>query len=166
MVAAGAVPSPGPACPDEPSSGLDAVVRRDILAAVIRTVADEGRTVLYSSHLLDEVEYVADHVAFLHEGKVVSSAPLPDIKAGYRSFTLHFAEPRAEAPVLNGALSCEGGGLEWTYLCEGGPEVGHRAAAELAASLVEDSEPSLEDIFVARVRGRRVKRLATLQKER
>jgi ABC-2 type transport system ATP-binding protein len=150
---------------DEPSSGLDAVVRRDILAAVIRTVADEGRTVLFSSHLLDEVEYVADYVAFLHEGKVVSSAPLPDIKAGYRSFTLHFTEPRADAPVFEGALSCEGAGLEWTYLCEGGPEVGRRTASELGATLVEESEPTLEEIFVARVRGRRISRLAIARKE-
>src|SRR2546425_11288975 len=45
---------------DEPSSGLDPIVRRDILGAVIRTIADEGRTVLFSSHLLDEVEEVAD----------------------------------------------------------------------------------------------------------
>src|SRR5438034_2458676 len=36
---------------DEPSSGLDPIVRRDILGAVIRTIADEGRTVLFSSHL-------------------------------------------------------------------------------------------------------------------
>src|SRR5438309_1879484 len=41
---------------DEPSSGLDPKVRRDILEAIIRTVADEGRTVLFSTHLLDEVE--------------------------------------------------------------------------------------------------------------
>jgi len=41
---------------DEPSSGLDPIVRRDILGAVIRTIADEGRTVLFSSHLLEEVE--------------------------------------------------------------------------------------------------------------
>ena len=40
---------------DEPSSGLDPIVRRDIVGAVIRTIADEGRTVLFSSHLLDEV---------------------------------------------------------------------------------------------------------------
>ena len=38
---------------DEPSSGLDPIVRRDILNAVMRTIADEGRTVLFSSHLLD-----------------------------------------------------------------------------------------------------------------
>jgi ABC-2 type transport system ATP-binding protein len=48
---------------DEPSSGLDPIVRRDILEAIIRTVADEGRTVIFSSHLLDEVERVSDHLA-------------------------------------------------------------------------------------------------------
>src|SRR6187397_1653282 len=49
---------------DEPSSGLDPIVRRDILGAIVRTIADEGRTVLFSSHLLDEVERVSDCVAF------------------------------------------------------------------------------------------------------
>jgi ABC-2 type transport system ATP-binding protein len=66
---------------DEPSSGLDPVVRRDILEAIIRTIADEGRTVLFSSHLLDEVERVADHVTMLNHGKVALSAPLQALKA-------------------------------------------------------------------------------------
>ncbi len=50
---------------DEPSSGLDAVVRRDILDAIVRTVADDGRTVIFSSHLLDEVERMSDHVTMI-----------------------------------------------------------------------------------------------------
>jgi ABC-2 type transport system ATP-binding protein len=69
---------------DEPSSGLDPIVRRDILGAVIRTIADEGRTVLFSSHLLDEVEQVADHVTMISHGKIVLSAPLKDIKESHR----------------------------------------------------------------------------------
>ena len=69
---------------DEPSSGLDPIVRRDILGAVIRTIADEGRTVLFSSHLLDEVEQVADHVTMISEGKIVLSAPLTAIKESHR----------------------------------------------------------------------------------
>ena len=70
---------------DEPSSGLDPIVRRDILGAVIRTIADEGRTVLFSSHLLDEVERVADHVTMINEGRIVLSAPLAAIKESHRS---------------------------------------------------------------------------------
>jgi len=66
---------------DEPSSGLDPIARRDILGAVIRTIAHEGRTVLFSSHLLDEVEEVADYVTMISHGRVVLSGPLEDIKA-------------------------------------------------------------------------------------
>jgi len=69
---------------DEPSSGLDPLVRRDILGAVIRTIAHEGRTVLFSSHLLQEVEQVADHVTMIHQGAIVLSAPLDDIRESHR----------------------------------------------------------------------------------
>jgi len=69
---------------DEPSSGLDPIVRRDILGAVIRTIADEGRTVLFSSHLLEEVEQVADHVTMISEGRIALSAPLDAIRESHR----------------------------------------------------------------------------------
>jgi ABC-2 type transport system ATP-binding protein len=69
---------------DEPSSGLDPIVRRDILGAVLRTIADEGRTVLFSSHLLDEVEQVADHVTMIKDGRILESAPLPELKRAHR----------------------------------------------------------------------------------
>jgi ABC-2 type transport system ATP-binding protein len=73
---------------DEPSSGLDPIVRRDILGAVMRTIADEGRTVLFSSHLLDEVEEVADHVTMIARGRIVLSAPIQDIKQSHNGGTL------------------------------------------------------------------------------
>jgi len=73
---------------DEPSSGLDPIVRRDILEAIIRTIADEGRTVLFSSHLLEEVERVADHVTMISNGRIVLSAPLADIRESHRGASL------------------------------------------------------------------------------
>src|SRR3954464_11237568 len=73
---------------DEPSSGLDPIVRRDIVGAVIRTIADEGRTVLFSSHLLDEVEQVADHVTMIRNGTIVLSAPLREIKEAHQGASL------------------------------------------------------------------------------
>jgi len=70
---------------DEPSSGLDPIVRRDILGAILRTIAHEGRTVLFSSHLLDEVEQVADHVTMISDGRIALSAPLKTIQESYRT---------------------------------------------------------------------------------
>ena len=69
---------------DEPSSGLDPIVRRDILGAVISTIADEGRTVLFSSHLLEEVEQVADHVTMISQGRILLSGPLAAIRESHR----------------------------------------------------------------------------------
>ncbi|MEX2179585.1 MAG: ABC transporter ATP-binding protein [Gemmatimonadaceae bacterium] len=69
---------------DEPSSGLDPIVRRDILGAVLRTIAHEGRTVLFSSHLLDEVEEVADHVIMVSDGRVLLSGPLGELRESHR----------------------------------------------------------------------------------
>ena len=74
---------------DEPSSGLDPIVRRDILGAVLRTIADEGGTVLFSSHLLDEVEQVADHVTMISRGRVILSAPLATIQASHGGASLN-----------------------------------------------------------------------------
>ncbi|MCL5269795.1 MAG: ABC transporter ATP-binding protein [bacterium] len=138
---------------DEPSSGLDPVVRRDILGAIIRTVADEGRTVLFSSHLLEEVERVADRVAMLHAGRLVLSAPLDDIKASHRRLVLRFVDVRPAAPALPAALAVEGEGRDWTVLCDGRLEEVRAAAASLGGEVVSEYVPTLEEIFVARARG-------------
>lgn len=136
---------------DEPSSGLDAVVRREILAAIIRTVAEEGRTVLFSSHLLDEVERVADEVAMVDHGKVVLNARLDEIKGAHHRVTLRFAAERKAPPRLEGALSVSGAGREWTAIYNGQLEALQAAAAREGAEIVEQSVPSLEEVFIARV---------------
>jgi ABC-2 type transport system ATP-binding protein len=136
---------------DEPSSGLDPIVRRDILGAIIRTIADQGRTVLFSSHLLDEMERVADHVAMLHRGHVVFCAGLDDIKETHHRLTLRFETDRTSAPELDGALTCQGGGQEWTALCNGRLGELESAVNRIGARIVDKHVPSLDEIFVAQV---------------
>ena len=136
---------------DEPSSGLDPVVRQEILGAIVRTVADEGRTVLFSSHLLDEVERVADHVAMLHEGRLVACDSLDQIRRRHHRFLIRFDQPQNSSPQLPGALSCQGDGQEWTVLCNGGREELVQAVLARGAKIVEEASPSLEEIFVSRV---------------
>jgi len=136
---------------DEPSSGLDPIVRRDILGAIIRTIAEEGRTVLFSSHLLDEVERVSDYVAMITHGRIVFCAGLDEIKQTHYRLTLRFSEARSDAPALAGALVCEGAGREWTAVCRGRLGDLQEAAFTLGAEIVEKQVPSLDEIFVAQV---------------
>jgi len=65
---------------DEPAAGLDAVVRREFLNELIELAAQEGRTIFISSHLIDEVERVADNVAILSQGRIVADCPVADLK--------------------------------------------------------------------------------------
>lgn len=138
---------------DEPSSGLDPVVRRDILTAIIRTIAEEGRTVLFSSHLLDEVERVADRVAIINQGRLLLAASMDEVKETHRRVTLRFSEPRERPPALVGAFSHSGDGAEWTYHCNGESEQLRHAATAIGATVVDDAALSLDEIFVSHVAG-------------
>jgi len=137
---------------DEPSSGLDPIVRRDILGAVIRTIAHEGRTVLFSSHLLDEVEEVADHVTMISHGKVVLSASLDAMRESHRCVTVRFAEPRPRPSEVAGVLRWNGAGQEWTAVCRDHGSGGLQTAiAEWGAQIVAERAPTLDELFFAHV---------------
>src|SRR5690606_19111534 len=97
---------------DEPSSGLDPLVRRDILRAIIRTIADEGRTVLFSSHLLDEVERVADRVAIIDKGVIVDSGDLELLKSRFHRLVLRFQHDPGARPAVVGVLAWEAAGRD------------------------------------------------------
>lgn len=134
---------------DEPSSGLDPMVRHDILEAVIRTVADEGRTVFFSSHLLEEIERVSDQIAMVHQGRIVFHGSLDEIRAQHRRFVLNFETAQLKPPAIAGVLSISGNGKEWTVTCNGARVEMPMIAAGLGARIVAEEVPSLNDIFVA-----------------
>jgi ABC-2 type transport system ATP-binding protein len=135
---------------DEPSSGLDAVVRRDILDAIVRTVADDGRTVIFSSHLLEEVERMSDHVTMLQDGRVILNGVLDDVRRGYQRSRVRFVESFDHPPVLDAALAMEGGGRIWSVVHSGSREQFHHSVLALGGEVVESRDATLEEIFLAR----------------
>ena len=137
---------------DEPSSGLDVIVRHEILKAIIRDVAGEGRTVFFSSHLLDEVERVSDYVAVMVKGKIVLCDSLDNIRSSHYRMTIRYPEPLETAPTFTDALNTTGSGQIWTIICNGRREEVRREVEEQNASVIEEQSPSLEEIFVARTK--------------
>ncbi len=66
---------------DEPSYGLDPLVRRQFLATIVDVIAEGGKTVVMASHLMNEVERVADRVAIMHRGRMLVDEDLPSLLA-------------------------------------------------------------------------------------
>ena len=135
---------------DEPSSGLDVAVRRDILDAIVRTVADDGRTVIFSSHLLDEVERMSDHVTMIDHGRVTLSGALDDVRSGYQRSHVRFIEPCDQPPSLETALAMEGSGRSWSVVHSGSIERFRHSVLALGGEVVESRDATLEEIFLAR----------------
>jgi ABC-2 type transport system ATP-binding protein len=145
---------------DEPSSGLDPIVRRDILAAIIRTIAQEGRSVLFSSHLLTEVERVSDQIAMIKSGRVLFCDTVEQVQRTHSRLTLRFESAPPQPPAIDGALSWEGTGREWTAVCAAPAGQARLAAEAIGAEVVEELPVSLDEIFVARAGSRASKQEA------
>lgn len=65
---------------DDPAMGLDVVMRREFLEAMIELVSREGRSVLFSSHILSDVERIADRIGILDGGALTVDAPLEELR--------------------------------------------------------------------------------------
>lgn len=78
---------------DEPTDGLDPVVRRDLLAALLDYVTEREATVLISSHLVHELERICDWVGLLDNGRMIAELPMQDFKNGLKRLRV------AEAPL-------------------------------------------------------------------
>lgn len=68
---------------DEATSGLDPVIRDDILDILLDFVQDENHAVLVSSHIISDLEKIADYITFIHNGKLVFSYPKDDLIDNY-----------------------------------------------------------------------------------
>ena len=124
---------------DEPTSGLDPLSRREVLDLLLEVIQDEGRAVLFSTHITSDLERVADHVAILKAGRLVLSGTKDELLESW-------ALVKGGEDLLAGPLKdrCRGGErteLGVTLLCEGAGTL----APMLPAGALQE-RPSLEDL--------------------
>jgi ABC-2 type transport system ATP-binding protein len=141
---------------DEPTSGLDLLVRREFLESMV-DLAGEGRTVFLSSHQVAEVERVASHVALLHQGRLLLSEPLDELRARTFLLTLTFADhdhPLAPELPLE-LIDTESSALQARWLVHAPAAAIDALGALPGIAAVESRTPSLEDIYIGYMRRRR-----------
>ena len=100
---------PGVLLFDEPVNGLDPDGVRWV-RQLMRSLADEGRTVFVSSHLMSEMQLTADHLVVIGKGKLLADAPVAEFIAGNSRTTVSVRVPAdAERSSLDARLRAEGG---------------------------------------------------------
>jgi ABC-2 type transport system ATP-binding protein len=138
---------------DEPTSGLDPLVRRDVLDAIIGLLSAEGRTVVFSSHILSDIERVADRVILIDRGRKVTDAPLESLRSRFVRVSFLFADGRSETPAVPFSLRVEGGPREWNAIVERAHEDETRAWATQNGATTFLVQPiSIEDAIVELMR--------------
>src|SRR5215469_156535 len=90
---------------DEPASALDPVARRDLLREIALRAGESGMTVLFSTHIVSDLERVASHVCFLHQGKLLLNTTMDDLKETHARLTLSRESAAGIGKALPGEIA-------------------------------------------------------------
>ena len=143
---------------DEPTAGVDVVLRRDMWD-MVRRLRDQGVTIILTTHYIEEAEEMADRIGVIRNGKIIlveDKAALME-KLGKKQLTLHLQRPLAQIPaaLAGQALVLSSDGAELVYTFDA--QAKQTGIADLFRQLgehgidfkdLQSSQSSLEDIFV------------------
>ncbi len=136
---------------DDCTSGLDAEVRREFLESVIGVIQEEGKTVFFSSHLIDEVERVADWIGIIQNGALRVASRTDDMKASVKQVRILFRDEAPEKLELDGILRSRRDGREMIVVLERFEKSKLDQIRKYPIESLDVMKISLEDIFLAYV---------------
>lgn len=136
---------------DEPTSALDPAGRKELLD--ILTAAKEETTVLFSTHILSDVEHICDEMAFLHEGKIALQGSLDEVRKIRKASAVTVEmERREDACILRQAFPFLKSSGKNSFLLEEAehlPKILHFIADRKSPIIrIERQEAALEDLFM------------------
>ncbi len=141
---------------DDPTLGLDPIARKEFLRNVIGLMQDRNVTVFFSSHLLYEIEPVADYIAILDSGRIIKAAKTQELRESVRRFVL--AEANGFDPGwVPGILDVTRQGDRLAVTLEDCDEVKRKAFHDSGARFINEVGLNLDEIFEAYVIGNRGK---------
>ena len=89
---------------DDPTLGLDVVIRRQFLEEMVRLIQHQGRTILFSSHILSDVERVADRIGVIDKGRLRADCGLDTFRDCVRKIMFEFKDQPPQDPQIPGLL--------------------------------------------------------------
>jgi ABC-2 type transport system ATP-binding protein len=140
---------------DEPTDGLDPVVRRDVLAALLEYVSTHGATVLISSHLVHEQERVCDWIGVMDGGRLVAEMPMHAFRSGIKRLRIAGAPLQTTATPFGILARRTSAGREEEWVVRDWRDDMTAWFASSDAALREVVDLDLEETFVETLRAAR-----------
>ncbi|MGD0632247.1 MAG: ABC transporter ATP-binding protein [Terracidiphilus sp.] len=139
---------------DEPTTGLDPVARTEVLGELMAVLADEERTILFSSHNTLDVEQISDQITFIDRGRIIDSDNKEAFLDRWRRLRL-MIPPDGVVPRLPGVVDVGGSGRLPVLTTNRFEPAMISACNDLGATVQAVDTMTLEEIFVANVHSRR-----------
>jgi ABC-2 type transport system ATP-binding protein len=134
---------------DEPTTGLDAVVRGQLLDAVATLVRERGLTVLFSTHVLSDVDQIADLLVVLNQGRVLAAGSVEELRSRYIKASFVFRTESPDSVEIPQAIRVHRGLREWVAIFNATDAVDLAAiAARIGAADVLERPLSAEELFI------------------
>jgi len=137
---------------DEPSEGLDPVGIEQLLEGIVAQCS-EGATIFFSSHQIDEVERIADHVCVLDKGRLVLDTTIDDLRQSYRRIDLVFSSPPEPTEFeITGVDNISIRGNQMSIFASGNADAVVARAHDFYATSIEVTPVGLREVFLQKVR--------------
>ena len=133
---------------DDPTSGMDVPTRHDFLKGIIREILDEGTSVLFSSHLVHELEGIIDHLGILHDGNLILEENFQQVKNDAKKVHLVFDESVPDGFDIKGLLTKKANGNKCDLGIYPWSEDVKRDLEALRPIKVDVDSMTLEEIFI------------------
>ena len=143
---------------DEPTDGLDPVVRRDVLGAVLEYVTEHEATVLISSHLVHELERICDWIGLMDGGRLVAEMPMQEFRSGLKRLRVVTAPAELTSPPFTVMSRERDTGQSEQWLVRGWEPGMQEYLTSVGASVREVVDLDLEEGFVEMLRSSRNRR--------
>lgn len=140
---------------DEPTDGIDAVTRQDVLQLMVDEVAENNTTILITSHRLEDIERMCNRIGFLEDNTLSNIMDLDELKGDFIKIQMAFEEDvnlkirEREIPVLDHT------GVFYTVLVPKEDNVSKQFLKSLSPKVWNELPVNLEEVFIAKYGGKR-----------
>ena len=136
---------------DEPTAGLDPIIRREVIDFLKTFTEENGKTVILSSHITDDISRIADYITYMIHGRIEMTESKDELLSNWKK--IHFTQDSLDKSVIDKIENVESHMFGSSGLTRNYPAIQEALAPGLATGDIKVESVGLDDILIVLVRG-------------